>query len=90
MVSLVCIAPVFADSIPDNIDIQAVKDTRMQWHNQERVSEGLAPYTGNSLLDTSSQTWAEYLKKLGTTTHRRTKKDGYYNYRSIKNWFDDQ
>jgi predicted flavoprotein YhiN len=51
---------------------------------------GLVGYTGNELLNTSAQERAEYLKDLGTTTHKRESTDGYYNYRSIKDWFADE
>ena len=70
--------------------MQELKTTRIDRHNQERARVGLPLYTGNTLLDASAQTWAEHLKTLGTTTHQRTRKDGYYNYRSVKNWFGDQ
>lgn len=83
-------SPTLAESIPSNINMQEIKTTRIDRHNQERARVGLSLYTGNTLLDSSAQNWAEYLKTLWTTTHRRTKKDGYYNYRSVKNWFGDQ
>ena len=90
LIALGFLSPTLADSIPSNINMQELKTTRMDRHNQERARVGLPLYTGNALLDASAQNWAEYLKSLGTTTHRRTKKDGYYNYRSVKDRFGDQ
>jgi len=84
------LSPALAESIPSNINIQEIRSTRIDRHNQERARVGLPFYTGNALLDSSAQTWAEHLKTIGTTSHKRTSKDGYYNYRSVKDWFNDQ
>lgn len=77
-------------SLPTNVNFAKVQSARLERQNTERASLKLAPYTGNSLLQTSAQARAETLKNKWTTTHRRLATDKYYNYRSIKNRFADQ
>lgn len=72
---------------PKNVDMSKIKTTWLTWTNTERKTLGLKTYTWSILLDTSAQKWSEYLQALGRTTHQRLTGDGYYNYRSIKNWF---
>ena len=73
-----------------NVDRNKVESSRISWHNQERSTLKLNPYSWSTLLDSSAQHRADYLESLWTTTHSRNAGDGYYNYRSIRSRFADQ
>ena len=73
-----------------NINQQKVRDTRLQWHNDERNILGLADYSYDTQLEQTATTRAKYLSKLWSSTHKRKSTDGYYNYTSIKEWFWEQ
>lgn len=77
-------------SLPININFEKVSSAWLSWQNQERTTLHIPAYTWNQLLHYSAQQWAETLKNKWTTTHRRLSTDGYYNYRNIKNRFNDQ
>jgi uncharacterized protein YkwD len=73
------------------VDIQKVKESLLTRHNQERQTKGVTPYSYHSDLEKSAQTWAEVLNTEARTsnTHLRNPGDGYYNYESITNRFEN-
>lgn len=72
-----------------NIDKTLVEKTRLERHNTERTSEGLAAYTISPELNNTAQNRANHLAELNYSTHKRLSTDGYYNYESIKSRFTD-
>lgn len=78
-----------------NIDKTLVEKTRLERHNTERTSEGLAAYTISPELNNTAQNRANHLitlsqKELDTQrTHRRSPSDPYYSYEKIKERFSN-
>ena len=73
-----------------NVDLDRVRATWLSWHNTERQTKWLTPFTYSSALEGTASTRAQHLADIKTTTHRRKSTDGYYSYASIKSWFVDQ
>lgn len=73
-----------------NVDMDKVRTTWLAWHNTERQTQWLTPFTYSSALEGTASTRAQHLADVKTTTHRRKNTDGYYSYVSIKSWFVDQ
>lgn len=73
-----------------NVDMEQVRSTWLERHNQERASLWLDPLAYHLALESTATTRAKYLGTLRTTTHKRTSSDGYYSYSSIKQWFLNQ
>ncbi|PID34693.1 MAG: hypothetical protein CR971_01890 [candidate division SR1 bacterium] len=72
-----------------NVDIKEIQKTWMQWHNEVRKKQGLSKYVLHDQLNYSAFIWAKHLSTLGTWSHKRKSTDGFYNYASIKEWFDN-
>lgn len=70
-----------------NINIEKVKTTRLQRHNQERQSLKLKEYIYDTKLESTAIQRANYLRSINGTTHKRTSADRYYNYDTIINRF---
>jgi len=75
----------------NNVDVQKVKDAVLGWHNTERSNMKVSLYSYHSDLEKSATTRAKVLRTEARTnnTHRRKSGDGYYNYASIMQWFND-
>lgn len=74
----------------DWVDTQKLTQKILDWHNQERKSLGLEPYSYHSNLEKSATLWANQLRdgEITVNMHARNEDDGYYNYNSILEWFD--
>ena len=64
-----------------------VRTTWLQWYNDARNDQGLAPYVYDVQLDRTAATWSEYSKDKGSITHKRPGQTAYYDYWLIKDWF---
>lgn len=73
-----------------NIDQEKIRTTRLKRHNDERATKNLASYSYETQLEQTATTRAQYLSQLNTSTHKRLSSDGYYNYDSIKERFENQ
>lgn len=71
-------------------DIDKVRETRLWWNNDLRSDLWLDSYKLDNKLNETATTWSNYLWDLWYWTHKRSSKDGYYNYNSVKNWFNRQ
>ena len=60
-------------------------------HNAERIAIGATPYGYHSDLEKAATTRAKVLNAEARTsnTHGRKSGDGYYNYTSIMEWFNN-
>jgi len=74
------------------VDLEKLRQTRLQLHNIEREKKWLTPYRYNTLLEWTATTWANHLANSKKTTwlHKRKNTDPIYSYDSIKQWFLDQ
>lgn len=73
-----------------NVDVDKVRSTWMGWHNAERASLGLAPYSYNLQLERTAMTWSTLAKQKGSIDHKRPGTTAYYDYYAVKNWFANQ
>lgn len=73
-----------------NIDQEKIRTTRLDRHNDERITENLTPYIYDTQLEQTATSRAQYLSQIDTSTHKRKNTDGYYNYDSIKERFENQ
>ncbi len=76
-------------SIP-NVDMQAVRDAWLGWHNEARARKWLYVYKWSPELEITAHNWSVYLASLNASTHKRKASDWYYNYTSILEWFNNQ
>jgi uncharacterized protein YkwD len=79
----------FFEDIPDNIDIERVRETWLGWTNEVRAAEGLHTYSYNNQLERTAAIWSAYSKDHGTITHSRPGQTSYYDYWIMKDWFED-
>lgn len=75
------------ENIPENIDINLVREAWLSWYNAERTANGLSPYTYNSQLHRTGVIWSEEAKRRGYIDHKRAGQSAYYDYNIITNWF---
>lgn len=69
------------DQVPANVDMKAVREAWLGWHNQARADRGIGSLTLNTGLNYSSSLWAKSNKKDGAIMHTRA------NNQSITDWF---
>lgn len=78
----------------DNVDMDEVLDTWIQWHNDKRTEMWLTPYWPEVELSRTSYVWAKHLSELGEATHSRKPSDASspwgYNFDSMQEWFTNQ
>lgn len=72
-----------------NINQETIQNQRLELHNQERSILGLNSFIINENLNNTAQKRANYLAKINNSTHKRKVSDWYYNYDSIKSWFQE-
>jgi hypothetical protein len=89
VVSFALVPSVPQMSIP-NVDFERVRAAWLSWHNTERATKSLTPFTYNSALEWTATTWADHLADIRVASHKRKSTDRYYSYASIKAWFLDQ
>lgn len=75
------------EDLPNNIDMDVVRDTWMQWYNDARAAEGLFAYRYNSQLNRTATNWSEVAKNRGYMDHKRPGTTAYYDYWAITDWF---
>ncbi len=71
------------------VDIVKIQKTWLDWHNKERRQLWLPNYILHDKLNYSAFTWAKHLSGVWTWSHKRKTTDGFYNYDSIKERFDN-
>lgn len=71
-------------------DMDKIRNTRLEWNNQLRSEMKLEHYEIDQKLNETATTWSSYMGDIWYWTHKRTNKDGFYNYNSIKNRFGKQ
>ncbi|MFA5748411.1 MAG: hypothetical protein WC872_04880, partial [Candidatus Absconditabacterales bacterium] len=73
----------------NNVNVFKVLQSRLSWHNKERNNVGLSGYAYNLNLQKTANIWANEINVnlSGKVTHVRKITDGYYNYKSINEWF---
>jgi hypothetical protein len=70
-----------------NIDFGKIKQKWLDLNNNLRRDLWKSEYTYHSKLDETAQEWSETSKDRGEISHKRDKKDSYYNYNKILKWF---
>lgn len=75
------------EDLSDNIDINQVRQTWLDWTNQARAGAGLEPYTLNRQLDRTALVWSQVSKDRGYMDHKRPGQSAYYDYWMITDWF---
>lgn len=81
--------PVIENTNIININQNTIQNKRLDLHNQERSILGLGPFIINKKLNNTAQKRANYLASINSSTHKRKVSDWYYNYDSIKSWFQE-
>ena len=74
----------------NNVDWEVVRNSILEWHNSVRRDLWLDEYKLEKKLNHTANVRADYLVDLWSATHKRLASDGYYNYWSIKDWFNNQ
>lgn len=73
------------------IDMNQVRNTRLQWTNYLRVEQlGREPYVRDWRVAATAQAWSDYSASIGSISHRRKASDGYYNYNWLVQWFKNK
>lgn len=81
--------PIIETTNITNINQEIIENKRLQLHNQERSSLWLNNFIINTQLNNTAQKRANYLASINNSTHKRKVSDWYYNYDSIKYWFQE-
>ena len=69
------------------INYGRVEQTWLDWNNDLRKDLGLSGYTIDTRLSTTALAWSQQAQSQKSITHKRSKKDWYYNYKGIERWF---
>jgi len=72
------------------IDINKVKSTWKNWHNDARKQLWVQLYTYDSRLDNSAYEWSYISDQKWVMEHKRYYGDIYYDYHKIEKWFNDR
>lgn len=74
-----------------NVDFDKIRDTWLNWHNEQRAQQWIEPLTYHSDLEKSTNARAKKLVEDWITewVHKRQDSDWYYNYNNIKDWFNN-
>ena len=82
---------VIVDSIQsdiENVDMDRVRATWLNWYNTTRSSLSLENYSYDVRLDQTASNWNSiFAAGKWQNHHTRTAWDGYYNYSTIDEWF---
>ena len=73
-----------------NIDYVTIKNSWLNWQNNERSTLWISPYSYDDKLIKTAVEWSDIQKNLGISTHKRNSWDSYYNYNKIEKWFGDR
>lgn len=71
------------------VDADRIRAAWLQRHNDARIAQWIAPLTYHSDLERSATLWSEYQVANGYVGHKRKADDGYYNYASLQEWFEN-
>ena len=77
------------EDMPENIDMQRVRETWLGWNNDTRAGLGLDPYEYEPQLGRTAAIWSERAESLGSISHTRPGSSAYYDYGLIGRWFAD-
>ena len=74
-----------------NVDFDKIRETWLNWHNEQRAQQWIEPLTYHSDLEKSANARAKKLVEDWITewVHKRQDSDWYYNYNNIKDWFNN-
>lgn len=74
-----------------NVDFDKIRETWLNWHNEQRAQQWIEPLTYHSDLEKSANARAKKLVEDWITewVHKRQETDWYYNYNNIKDWFNN-
>lgn len=73
-----------------NIDFGKIKQKWLDLNNNLRRDLWKSEYTYHTKLEETAQEWSETSKQRWEITHKRDKKDSYYNYNKIWKWFKNR
>lgn len=73
-----------------NIDFGKVKEKWLDLNNSLRKDLWKSEYRYDDKLDGTAQEWSKVSKQRWNITHKRDKKDSYYNYSKITSWFKNR
>ncbi|MEZ4087473.1 MAG: S-layer homology domain-containing protein [Candidatus Gracilibacteria bacterium] len=77
------------EDMPENIDMDRVRETWLGWNNDTRAGLGLAGYEYEPQLGRTAAIWSERAENLGYISHTRPGSSAYYDYSLIGRWFAD-
>lgn len=78
-----------AAAFPENVDMNVVRNTWLDWYNSARSSGSLSPFTYNNVLHRTAFIWSEIAQKRGYIDHKRHGQKSYYDYTRMKTWFQE-
>jgi uncharacterized protein YkwD len=75
------------EDLPLNINMNKVRETWLEWYNEERRSLGLHEYTYEPQLNRTATIWSKTSRDRGYINHKRDTSSGYYDFYGILDWF---
>ena len=72
------------------IDMEKVKESWLWFYNDYREKLWLNSYSYDDKLIKTAQDWSDISLERGEITHKRNKKDSYYDYKKIWNWLEER
>lgn len=78
------------ESYFNGINYGKVEQVWLDWNNELRKELWLSLYSIDPRLSTTALTRSKQAKERKSITHKRSKKDWYYNYKGIEKWFANQ
>lgn len=77
------------EDLPANIDMDKVRQTWLDWYNEERTALGLHEYALDDQLNRTATAWSNISRDRGYIDHKRPGQTSYYDFYGILDWFKD-
>ncbi len=77
------------EDLPSNIDMDKVRQTWLDWYNEERTALGLHSYVLDDQLNRTATEWSKISRDRGYMDHKRPGQTDYYDFYMILDWFEN-
>lgn len=77
------------EDLPSNINMDSVRQTWLDWYNEERAALGLHDYALDDQLNMTATAWSKVSRDRGYIDHKRPGQTSYYDFYMILDWFKD-
>ena len=74
----------------ENVDLNKVRETWLEWNNKVRRDLKLKEYKYSDVLDNTAAKWSNFSRDRGYINHKRLGQKNYYDFKGMKKWFESE